>query len=122
MTVKLDEKSFFQWQQHVRLIVEGSKLLGFLDGTLPTPSRFVAAPDGTLTSNPDASMFVQQDKLLVSWLLSTISTSLLSCFTIAKTAYDVWTIVNWLFAASTSTKVSRVRHELHSVQKGEVSV
>ncbi|KAK5825269.1 hypothetical protein PVK06_020083 [Gossypium arboreum] len=36
-TVKLDKKSFVQWQQHVHLIFEGYKLLGFLEGILPVP-------------------------------------------------------------------------------------
>ncbi|KAA3469583.1 pheophytinase, chloroplastic-like [Gossypium australe] len=117
-TVKLDEKSFVQWQQHVRLISEGYELLGFLESTLPVPPRFVASPNGALTPNPDASTFVQQDKLLASWLLSTTSASLLSCFTAAKMACDVWTIANRLFAASTGAKVPHVRYELHSVTKG----
>ncbi|KAH1063858.1 hypothetical protein J1N35_028845 [Gossypium stocksii] len=66
-TVKLDDGSFVQWQQHVRLIVEGHELQGFLDGTLHVLARFVTSPDGALTLNPDASYFIQQDKLLTSW-------------------------------------------------------
>lgn len=55
-----------QWQQHIRLITEGYELQGFLNGTLPTPPRFVASLDGALTSNLDADVFLQQDKLLAS--------------------------------------------------------
>lgn len=83
-TVKLDEGSFVQWQQHVRLITEGYELQGFLEGTLPTPPRFVASSDGALTSNLEASLFTQQDKLLASWLLSTISPSLLFVLQLLK--------------------------------------
>ncbi|MBA0754304.1 hypothetical protein Gogos_020290 [Gossypium gossypioides] len=117
-TVKLDEKNFTQCQEHIRLITEGHEMQGFLDGTLPAPPRFVASPDGTLTSNPDAATFLQQDKLLPSWLLSTINVSLLSSFTAAKTACDIWTIANRLFAASTGAKISRIKHELYSLKKG----
>ncbi|KAK5847158.1 hypothetical protein PVK06_003461 [Gossypium arboreum] len=65
-TVKLDEENFVQWQQHVRLITEGYELQRYLEGTLLAPLRFVASPEGLLTPNPDASLFVQQDKLLAS--------------------------------------------------------
>lgn len=82
-TVKLDEGNFVQWQQHIRLIVEGYELLGFLEGTLHVPPRFITSPDGVLASNPDSSLFVQQDKLLASWLLSTISSVFLHSFTAA---------------------------------------
>lgn len=46
--------------------VEGYELTGFLDGTLLAPLRFVQSPEGSLVPNPDASAFVQQDRLLVS--------------------------------------------------------
>ncbi|KAG8482737.1 hypothetical protein CXB51_024348 [Gossypium anomalum] len=53
------------------------------------------ASDGTLAANPTASIFIQQDNLLTSWLLSTISLSFLSSFT---------------------------DHELHSLKKGSLSI
>ncbi|KAK5772785.1 hypothetical protein PVK06_049081 [Gossypium arboreum] len=65
-TVKLDDGNFMQWQQHIRLIIEGYELTSFLEGTLPTPTQFMSSPDGVLAPNPDASLFVQQDKLLAS--------------------------------------------------------
>ncbi|KAK5838808.1 hypothetical protein PVK06_007547 [Gossypium arboreum] len=95
---------------------------GFLEGTLPTLSRFVASPNGVLTSNPDASVFTQQDKLLDSWLISIIITSLLSCFTIAKSACEIWSTANRLFAASTGAKISRIKHNLHSIKKGDLTI
>lgn len=79
--VKLDEGTFIQWQQEVRFILIGYDLIGFLDGTVFAPARFVQASDGTLVANPSASIFNQQDNLLTSWLLSTISSSFLSSFT-----------------------------------------
>lgn len=79
--VKLDEGTFLQWQQQVHFILAGYDLLGFLDGTMSASARFVQASDGTLVANPTASIFTQQDNLLTSWLLSTISSSFLSSFT-----------------------------------------
>ncbi|KAH1108298.1 hypothetical protein J1N35_012066 [Gossypium stocksii] len=57
-TVKLDEGNFVQWQQHIRLIVEGYELLGFLKGTLPVSPHFITSSDGVLAPNPDSSLFV----------------------------------------------------------------
>lgn len=74
---------------------------GFVDGSLSSPPRFVSTQEGQMVLNPKASVFHQQDKLLASWLLSTISGSLLSCFTDVRTSNDVWTTANRLFAAVT---------------------
>lgn len=79
-TVKLDDNNFIQWKQHIRLIIEGYELAGFLDGTIPIPPCFLTSPEGSLVPNPDALAFFQQDKLLASWLLLTISLPLLTFF------------------------------------------
>lgn len=65
-TIKLGEGTFVQWKQ----------LTGFLDGTVPPPLRFLQSLEGSLVPNLDASAFIQQDMLFISWLLSTINSSL----------------------------------------------
>ncbi|KAG8500188.1 hypothetical protein CXB51_004156 [Gossypium anomalum] len=120
--VKLDESTFIQWQQQVRFILRGYGLLGFLDGTFTALTRFVRSTDGTLIANPSALLFEQQDNLLTSWLLSMISSSFLSSFTDVRTACDVWTMANSIFTADTSTKQLQLRHNLHSLKKGTLSV
>lgn len=122
VTVKLDDNSFVQWRQQIRLITDGYNLTGFLDGTITAPPRFVQSPDGCLMANPEALAYNQQDKLLTSWLLSTISPSVLPSFTDAKTANDVWITATRLFAPVSGAKLSRIRHDLYSIKKGAMSV
>ncbi|MBA0647421.1 hypothetical protein Goklo_015302 [Gossypium klotzschianum] len=122
VTVKLDDNSFVQWRQQIRLITDGYNLTGFLDGTITAPPRFVQSPDGSLMANPEALAYNQQDKLLTSWLLSTISPSVLPSFTDAKTANDVWITATRLFAPVSGAKLSRIRHDLYSIKKGAMSV
>ncbi|XP_040938130.1 uncharacterized protein [Gossypium hirsutum] len=75
--MKLDERMFLQWQQQ--------------------------SSDGTLSVNSSSSIFEQQDTLLTSWLLSTISSSFLSSFTDVCTACDVWIVATSLFATDTTS-------------------
>ncbi|KAH1033029.1 hypothetical protein J1N35_045203 [Gossypium stocksii] len=121
-TVKLDDSNSIQWQQHIRLITNSYNLTAVLEGTLPALPRFLQSPDGSLASNLDDSSYFQQDKLIVSWLLSTINSSHLSCFTDAKTTCDVWTTATLLFAAITRAKISHIYHELHSIKKGALPI
>lgn len=79
-TLKLNESNFIQWQQHLRLIIEGYVLTGFMTGTQPIPLKFVPDQEGKMVLNLDI-LLLQEDKLLVSWVLFTISASFLSCFT-----------------------------------------
>lgn len=58
----------------------------------------------------------------MSWLLSMIDAELLSSFTNARSACDVWTTAMELFAVDIGAKQSRPRHELHSLKKGTMSI
>lgn len=120
--VKLDEGTFLQWKQQVRFIVNGYSLYGFLDGSVTVPSRFVQAHDGTLELNPAASAYQQQDNLLTSWILSTISSTILSSFMDVQSDSDVWTTALAMIAADTDLKQSRLHHELHSIKKGNLTI
>lgn len=40
----------------------------------------------------------------------------------AKSACEIWSTVNRLFEVSTGAKISRVKHDLHSIKKGELTV
>lgn len=71
--------------------------------------------------NPEALVFHQQDKLIAS-LLSTIDGPLLLCFTYVRTSSDVWTIANRQFAAIIGAKLSRIKHDLHSIKKGTLTI
>ncbi|XP_016683859.1 uncharacterized protein [Gossypium hirsutum] len=120
--VKLDEGTFLQWKQQVRFIVNGYDLFGFLDGSVSAPPRFVQAPDGALVLNPAASVFTQQDNLITSWLLSTISSTIISSFMDVQSASEVWSTALAMFAADTNMRQERLRHELHSLKKGSLSI
>ncbi|KAK5839471.1 hypothetical protein PVK06_008266 [Gossypium arboreum] len=37
-TIKLKKDNSFQWQHQLRLIIDGYGLIGYVHGTLPTPS------------------------------------------------------------------------------------
>lgn len=73
VTVKLKEETVIQWQHQVKLIIDAYGLTGYIHGTLSIPPRNIADPEGKLTSSPEFLSFHQQDKLLASWILSTIS-------------------------------------------------
>lgn len=80
-TIKLKEDTFIRWQHQLKLIVDAYRLIEYTNGSLSTPPQFLIDSEGRFTSNIEFVSFHQQDKLLASWLLSTISGELLSSFT-----------------------------------------
>lgn len=119
---KLDESNYIQCQRHVQLIINGYELTGYLDGALKSPQRFVQNLDGKLVLNPQYSLFKKQDKLLAAWILSMISRPLLSCFIGVKIANDIQSTTNKLFAIVIGVKISKIKHNLHIIKKGNLSI
>ncbi|KAG8476579.1 hypothetical protein CXB51_033494 [Gossypium anomalum] len=121
-TVKLTDETFVQWKHQLTLIIEAYGLTDYIHGMISAPSKFVHDAEGKLVPNSAFLLFQQQDKLLASWILSTISGEFLSSFTGTATAHDVWSKACSLFGAASGAKISRLKHELYSVKKGHQSV
>lgn len=79
---------------------------------ISAPSKFVHDAEGKLVPNSAFLLFQRQDKLLASWILSTISGEFLSSFTGTSAAHDVWSKACSLFGAASGAKISRLKHEL----------
>ncbi|KHG23585.1 Phosphoacetylglucosamine mutase [Gossypium arboreum] len=77
ISVLLDDNNYLLWRQQVLLAIKTYKLQGFLDTTAVPPPPLLPDADGVLQENPDFARFEQQDSALASWLLSSVSQSIL---------------------------------------------
>ncbi|KAE8718491.1 Serine/threonine-protein phosphatase 5 [Hibiscus syriacus] len=59
----------------------------------------------------------QQDKLLASWLFTTVSMEVLPHLTGLTSSRTIWNVVSRLFGVRSSAKISSLRHSLHSQRK-----
>ncbi|KAG8486207.1 hypothetical protein CXB51_019494 [Gossypium anomalum] len=121
-TIKLTEANFLLWKHQLLLILEGYDLEGFVQGTIPIPSPLITGVDGHLVDNPLFLAHKKQDKFLASWLLSTVSDDVLVHLTAAKTSFDIWSIIEKRFGLKSNIKVSRMRHDLYSLKKANLTV
>ncbi|KAG8489179.1 hypothetical protein CXB51_017224 [Gossypium anomalum] len=111
-----------QMKQQVLLILEGYGLHEFVLGTVSVPPQSVVDKDGYLGPNPEFLFHKQQDKLLASWLLTTIGDEILVHLTAARSSFDVWNTVVRCFASKSALTVSTLRHSLYSQKKGQLTV
>ncbi|MBA0863345.1 hypothetical protein Goshw_019745, partial [Gossypium schwendimanii] len=121
-TVKLGERNFLLWKQQVLFILEGYSLYEFVLGTINIPPQSITDTEGNIVPNPDFLFHKQQDKLLASWLLSTIGDEILVHLTKARTSFDIWSTVTRRFASKSDLTVSTLRHSLYSQKKGQLTM
>ncbi|KAF7803687.1 putative clathrin assembly protein [Senna tora] len=123
ITAKLDDKNFLVWKQQVLASIRGHRLTDFIAGAEAIPKKFEKESDavaGTLSEKYIA--WIEQDQLLLSWLLSTMSDSMQTLLVGIDHSYLLWDKVAEYFATHTLAKVHQYRAELRTVKKGSKTV
>jgi histone deacetylase 1/2 len=76
----------------------------------------------TGSENPAYTAWEEQDSLLCTWILSTISATLLSRFVSLRQSWQVWEEVHNYCYTQMRTRSRQLRSELRSITKGSRSI
>lgn len=78
LSIKLNNENFLLWKQQVMAVIRGHNLLQYLNSS-GKPIRFLSQEDEIAgIVNSELSEWEQQDQLLVSWLLSSVTEGVLT--------------------------------------------
>ncbi|KAF7833293.1 Retrovirus-related Pol polyprotein from transposon TNT 1-94 [Senna tora] len=122
ISVKLDDRNFSLWHHQVSAAIEGHDLLHIVEGK-NVPLQYLT-PDDVKSSkeNPDFTIWRKQDKLLLSWLLSSMSESMQTRLVGCKHSFQLWAKIEESFANHTRAKVHLYLTEFRSIKKGTRSM
>ncbi|KAE8689116.1 Germin-like protein subfamily 1 member 13 [Hibiscus syriacus] len=122
VNVRLVDNNFLVWKQQVLLMIQGHELEHLLDESLPIPLQTVVDESSELIVNPAFRCHKKHDSSLASWLLSTISPSILPQLVGAHTFAKIWNTVLSMFSKLSTTKIMSLHGRLGSLKKGDLSV
>lgn len=122
VSVKLDDTNYLQWKQQVEGVLRGTKMVRFVVSPQIPPVFLTDAAREAGTENPAFTEWEEQDSLLCTWILSTISSSLLSRFVRLRHSYQVWDEVHSYCSTQMRTRSRQLRSELRSITKGPRSI
>ncbi|KAJ0963639.1 hypothetical protein J5N97_028761 [Dioscorea zingiberensis] len=120
--VKLTRNNYLLWKVQFLPYLRSQQFLGYVDGTIVCPSKTItqATTEGaTQVPNPT---WLQQDQLVLSVLLSSLSEEVLSQVLFLSTSFDVWTTLERMFSSQSRARIMQIRLELSTTQKKELSV
>jgi gag-polypeptide of LTR copia-type len=83
LPLKLNHNNYLSWMYLVLPHVRGHDLLGYLNGSCPAPPETISTG-----ANPAFKIWSRQDQLLLAWLLSSISESVVSQVVHCSTSAD----------------------------------
>ena len=96
----------------------------FLFGTYPKPEAHISNPENSVINirNQDLLAWKRLDLFLLSWLLSSISESMLGHVVQCQTSTEIWKVLDQLFATKSKARILQLRFQLQNTKKGAGSI
>jgi len=101
--------------------VRGARLYGHLTGASAPPVTEIVDKDGKKVSNPAFEEWESRDQQSLSFLLTSVSSGILSHIAKTKTAADAWAKLEAMFASQTRAREVNLRISLANTKKGNSS-
>ncbi|RVW43373.1 Retrovirus-related Pol polyprotein from transposon RE1 [Vitis vinifera] len=119
LSVKLDNKNFLIWKQQIVSAIRGYGLQKFVFSDDEVPVQFLTREDARSgKATKEFLEWEQQDQLLLSWLLSSVSESILPRLVGCDTSFLLWGRLEQYFASQTRAKAKQFKTQLQHTKKG----
>ncbi|KAK0580027.1 hypothetical protein LWI29_035292 [Acer saccharum] len=121
--LKLSETNNLLWTAQLRPFLIGHGLYQYVDDTLPTPPPTLPAADGASADpNPAYLHWFQQDQLVVSYLVATMTEPMLSLIVGKSTALEMWLCLKDSFSQHSVANAANTRFQLMDMTKCTKSI
>ena len=102
-------------------------MFGYVDGSIPPPPRFYHTTstnsfEQQMLPNPASNLWLQQDQMILSTLLLSLSEKVMAHVVGLATSHEVWTTLNRLFSSQSQARILRIRYQLSTLQRGNLSI
>ncbi|KAL5830952.1 hypothetical protein ACOSQ4_016306 [Xanthoceras sorbifolium] len=126
LSVKLTRDNYIHWRAQILPAIRALALEDFINGSRLCSAKYVvvSSAEGVRESviNEDFEAWCRADQLLLCWLMSTISESLIGEVTDCLSSLEFWRVIETLFSRESLAKVLQVKQQLQSVRKGSSSI
>lgn len=125
--IKLTCENYPLWCTIMVPYLEGHNVYGFVNGEISSPPRSITTSSNPTTStamvaNPAYSSWYQQDKIVLTALISSLSDNILVHVAGLLTSRDVWVTLEKMFASQSKARTMQTRLQLATLKKGSMSI
>jgi hypothetical protein len=101
----------------------GQGIFPFVDGSLPCPPSHLISVDTSLpTVNASYLSWKQQDHLIISALLSSLSMKVLHLVVDCNTSHDIWTTLETALASPSNSRIMQLHGSFQELRQNDESV
>lgn len=114
--IRLDRSNYTYWRSQILAIVRAHCFEDVLFCSAPP-----AAEEGT-SDSPVSLSWLRRDQFLLSWMLSSITDSMLGHVNRCAHSFQVWKTLDDLFQSQSKARSMNLRFQLQTLKKGSSSV
>jgi len=118
LPVKLTSTNFLLWKTQFLPMICGCGLNHYIDGSEPAPPRVL---DGD-KPNPAYKVWVRQDQLVLSWIVASVSESILPQLVGAETARAAWDKLVAAYAGGSKPLIRELKAQLHNLRRDNATI
>jgi len=123
ISLKLTNTNYLYWRMQMLPYLLGQGVFGFVDGSNTCPSTHVLAHDGiSLQVNPLFQNWKQQDQLILSALLSSLSMEVLHLIVGCQSSCSAWGTLERALASTSNSRIMQLHGSLQDLRQGDESV
>lgn len=121
LPLKLTSKNYTSWRAQFLPLMVGCNLVGYIDGTNKCPPKEIL--EGTVNvPNPKYQLWVRQDQLILHAIIASVTESVISLISLAKTSEEAWTKLSAAYANRSRSRLMSLKEQLSRLTKGTQSV
>uniref|UniRef100_A0A5K1DDR9 Uncharacterized protein n=1 Tax=Nymphaea colorata TaxID=210225 RepID=A0A5K1DDR9_9MAGN len=117
VSVKLDENNYLLWKSQLHSAMYSQDLLRYVDdSSTPPPEKMNA---NSTEINPEYIKWKCSDQLALSWILSTVSESILTQIISYDTAREAWVALANAHASHSNIHILQLKRDLQNAKKND---
>jgi hypothetical protein len=107
VSLKLTNTNYLYWRMQMKPYLLGQGVFHFVDGSVPCPPSYIfdSSVGSSSTISPSFLHWKQQDQLILSALLSSLSVDMLHLVVDCSTSHCVWRTLEKTFASPSNSRI-----------------
>ncbi|CAL5415270.1 unnamed protein product [Camellia sinensis] len=117
VNVKLDSSNYIVWKNQLLNILRATKLLCYVDGSLPCPPWIVLDSLNKEVVNPKHQQWLTVDAHLLSCITATLSPPIFTSVCSCKSSFEVWISLEKQFLFLSRSHIHQLKNQLNRLSK-----
>ncbi|CAA0824703.1 Unknown protein, partial [Striga hermonthica] len=115
---KLNETNYLVWHQQTLAAIKGYGLYQYISPNQKIPEEILQEESSEPSQNPEYLLWIRQDQILASWLLSSLTEPILVTTVGLTTSKQIWDSLQISFASQSKAKIMQYKLKLQTIKKG----